>query len=184
VIWLSQTPTVAQVLREYDVDLVINTYPIGGARMAVEAMAAGVPTMWRSPTAELDTVLTQMKYPNAPVWRQLEDLRILLPQIDRDWLRRQGAAARSWYEQVHHPRFWAESFADSASAHGRQLPPGFDAALVTGHILEHALEKRQRGGKHAWLSVARRVVTAYRLRRDRRGSGMAGARAREGDSTG
>jgi hypothetical protein len=142
VIWVPQAPTLVQGLREHGVDLLINTSP-PGARSVVEAMAAGVPIVWFSPTEDLDQVRAQMRYPEALLWRNIEDLRTLVSQIDRPWLERQGAAARSWYEKIHHPRLWAEGLADLDAACARELPPGFTAEMVTRQILEHALEQRE-----------------------------------------
>ncbi len=143
VIWVPQAPTLVQALREYQVDLFVNTYPYGGARTAVEVMAAGVPMLWRSPTPDQDDFLTQMKYPGAPVWRGIEELQAILNQADRDWLSRQGGAARLWYEQMHHPRLWKESFTNLGPAFDRPLPAGFDASQVMRTILEHSLQKQK-----------------------------------------
>jgi hypothetical protein len=138
---IPEAPTLVGALWEHAVDLLLATYPFGGARTAVEAMAAGVPVAWRSPTRDLDDVRTQMKYPEAAVWRTLDDLRHFLAGIEPSWLRSQGAAARRHYEEVHHPRCWSHYFSNLDSASGRELPAGFDATLTTRYLVEDRLER-------------------------------------------
>lgn len=140
-----EAPTLVHALKEHAVDLLLATYPYGGARTAVEAMAAAVPVTWRSPTADLDDVDTQMKYPGAFIWRTPDDLRDLLTGLDTSWLRRQGASARGHYEKLHHPRFWSKYFSSLDSASGRELPAGFDAAQVTRFLVEHRLGRKGEG---------------------------------------
>lgn len=141
--WIAQAPTLIQALREHHIDLVINTYPAGGARTAVEVMAAGLPMMWHSPTPELDNLFAQTRYPDAFIWRNQEELFSRLQSADRSWLEEQGGAARKFYEDNHHPRHWQAALVDLDSAYGRHLPEGFDASLFTRQILEYYLESHQ-----------------------------------------
>jgi len=142
-VWVESAGSLVEALRRYRVDLVFNTYPRGGARTAVEAMAAGIPMLWHSPAPEFDAVRCQMRYPGAPLWRSVEDLERLLTRCDGRWLKAQSEAARSRYEEMHHPRKWKEFFLDLESRGNEELPGGFSALLLTNDILMHALERRR-----------------------------------------
>jgi hypothetical protein len=141
-VWIEHADTLLQGFRQHHVDLVINTYPRGGACAAVEIMAAGLPLLWHSPAPHLDSVRTQLTYPGAPVWRTLEELTGLLAAVDEPWLRCQGEAARSCYEERHHPRIWSGFFTGAAAGRGCDLPPGLEISCLTAEILEHALARR------------------------------------------
>lgn len=142
-VWVESAGTLAEALLRHRVDLVFNTYPRGGARTAVEVMAAGIPMLWHSPAAEFDAVRCQMSYPGAPVWRSIADLESLLARCDGHWLKAQGEAARSRYEEMHHPRKWQEFFSDPDLRGSVELPRGFSASLITNDILMNALERRR-----------------------------------------
>ncbi len=143
--YIEQTESLTAEVRRNQVDLMINTFPFGGARTAVEVMAAGIPMLWHSPCAELDCIRAQMKYPLAPVWRTVENLRAILMHADGTWLEQQGESARSRYEQLHHPRIWKDFFAESGPSKNHSLPAGVDASVIMREILELALERKAAG---------------------------------------
>lgn len=142
VVWVPHAPTLVKAFQEQQVTLLLNTYPLGGARTVVEAMAAGVPVVWNSPSEECDLFRLQTGYPEAEVWRDVDSLKQILAKIDGDWLLKQGAAARAWYEKNHHPRLWKEFLQNPEAAFHKPLPRGFDASLMARHIIEHCLERR------------------------------------------
>lgn len=149
-IHIQQTSSLATTLRRYSIDLMINTYPRGGAMTAVETMANGVPMLWHSPDPALDEVRLQMKYPEVPIWRNLAEVTSLLQSIDQKWLMRQGTAARSWYEKKHHPRLWADFFSRE------QFPTTSDAhdllslTQTAEEGLAEELRRRQRPIHRQW----------------------------------
>lgn len=153
-------PNLARALLEYQVDLFINSYPIGGARTVVEAMAAGTPTVWQSPSPELDPIRAQMRYPQAPVWRTLDDLTRLATQFDAGEFTHQSSCARAHYERCHHPRIWQENFNTSALK-GISLPESYDANLIIQGILANCLERRQ-GDNFRWRLRERLVMSKRR----------------------
>lgn len=122
-------PTLAGALRSEGVDLLLNSWPYGGARTAVEAAATGIPMAWHSPHPAEDRWLLQMAYPGAPVWRSHSDLVSLVTAADAPWLKEQSRAARTHYERSHHPDRWRQFFSTPEHGSGDALPEGFDATL-------------------------------------------------------
>jgi hypothetical protein len=133
--------TLVKALRDEQVDLLINTWPLGGARTVVEAMAAGVPVVWHSPHPSLDRLRLQMAPSKAPVWRRLPDLAAIISGASRGWLESQSRVVRGHYESKHHPSLWKEFFAEPAEASGLPLPEGYDASLFLPALWTNLLEQ-------------------------------------------
>ncbi len=137
-------PTLIEALWDERIDLLINTWPLGGARTAVEAMAAGVPVVWHSPHPGDDRIRLQMAWPGAPVWRHLSDLTAIVSGASAPWLDAQSGAARRHYEARHHPSLWRQFFAAPAASSGLPLPEGYDASLflpaLWSDLLDRAIE--------------------------------------------
>jgi hypothetical protein len=137
-------PTLLKALREERIDLLINTWPLGGARTAVEAMAAGVPVVWHSPHPCDDRLRLQMAWHGAPVWRHLSDLTAIVSRADPAWLAAQSGAARRHYEARHHPSHWRQFFLAPDASSGLPMPEGYDASLFLPVLwrsaLDHAIE--------------------------------------------
>ncbi len=138
---IPKVQTLAGALYDYKIDLMLNTYPHGGARTAVEAMSAGIPMLWRSRYRELDLWYGQTRFPEAMIWREEDDLLTLLKGVDREWLQKQGDAARSWYLLQHHPSLWQQAFSNLEPAFERKLPKGYDATLLLKGNFNNNLEK-------------------------------------------
>ena len=137
-------PTLVEALRHERIDLLINTWPFGGARTAVEAMAAGVPVVWHSSHPSEDRIRLQMAWPGAPVWRHLSDLTAIVSGASTSWLAAQSGAARRHYEERHHPSLWRKFFAAPDGLSGLPLPQGYDASLflpaLWNDVLDRAIE--------------------------------------------
>lgn len=121
-------PSLAGVLREQGVDLLLNTWPAGGARATVEAMASGVPVLWQSAHETVARFSIQMAYPGAGTWCHLSDLAALIAGADLDWLKAQSQVARRHFELRHHPSRWREFFQNDSPDAALPLPEGFDAS--------------------------------------------------------
>jgi hypothetical protein len=140
-IHFSSTPTLVEGLRAQAVDVLLNSWPLGGARTSVEAMAAGVPMVWHSAQPSQDRVYLQMAYEGAAVWRQPADLQRILSGADAPWLEAQSAAARRRYEERHHPSHWRKFFSKPDREGGFPLPKEFDAALFLPAWWDQILEQ-------------------------------------------
>ena len=107
--WI-HVPFVASVWRalaELSVDLYINSFPQRGARVAVEVMGSGTPAVWHLSDPRNAAVDLNLAYPGALSWRNAEELIGIVSNLDYDWIRSQGEAARAHYERLHNPRILA-----------------------------------------------------------------------------
>ncbi len=147
-----KTTSLETTLRHYSVDLMINTYPRGGAKTAVESMASGVPMLWNSPDPDLDEMRLQMKYPQAPFWRNQDELKQLLQSIDREWLMQQSTAARRWYEQKHHPKLWADFFSMNQFLATVEWPDSHHLEFEAAKEVAEELRRRQSPIRRQWRS--------------------------------
>jgi hypothetical protein len=140
-VYIPSVPTLAEGLRAEGVDLLLNSWPLGGARTSVEAMAAGIPVVWHSAHPSHDRIRLQMSYEGAEVWRQPADFINIVSKADASWLQAQSVAARKHYEDRHHPQHWRNFFAQPDSANGFPLPKGFDASMFLPAWWDHALDQ-------------------------------------------
>ena len=147
-----KTTSLEAAFRLYSIDLMINTYPRGGAKTAVESMASGVPMLWNSPDPGLDRMRLQMKYPQAPFWRNLDELKQLLQGIDREWLIQQSMAAREWYEQKHHPKLWVDFFSMKQFPTTAELIDNHHPEPEAAKELAEELRQRQSPIRRQWHS--------------------------------
>lgn len=138
--------SLSDALISEQVDIFINTWPIGGARAVVESMAAGVPIVWHSPHETLDRLRLRTAYPGAALWRDLPGLGDLLRRADAAWLAAQSQAARSHYETMHHPSRWRAFFAAPGLDKGEKLPDDLGPSEFFPHLwhslLDFACESR------------------------------------------
>ena len=93
--------SVWKALREYRVDIYLASFPLGGGRVLIEAMGAGVPMIahdcYRSPFMGGKDML----YPEAFVWRHPEQLFEYLAGLQRERLVAEGKSARLHFERHH-----------------------------------------------------------------------------------
>ena len=129
-IHLPQVASLARTLAEQDVDLLVNTWPMGGARAAVEAMAAAVPIVWYSPEPAADRFRMQSAWETAARWRKPADWEGILNAATPEWLEAQSKSARALYEERHHPARWRGYFSEENPAPGPPLPEWADASLL------------------------------------------------------
>jgi hypothetical protein len=163
-VWVERTESLVEEMRRHRIDLMVNTYPGGGARTAVEVMAAGIPMIWHSPFAELDVLRAQMKYPSAHIWHTIEDLKGILRRADKAWLERQGESARLWYEQQHHIGNWKAFFNGEGHLRSHEIPGVFNASAAMREVLEYTLEKKaeSQSGRSANPGVVNSFRTGVR----------------------
>lgn len=95
--------SVWRALREHRIDLYIASFPLGGGRVAIEAMGAGVPVIAHDSYVSSFLGGKEMLYPDAFVWRHPEQLFAHLADLRKEQLLAEGKAAREHYER-HHTR--------------------------------------------------------------------------------
>lgn len=85
------------------IDLYIDSFPIGGAHSIVEAMGAGIPiTVHHNYVTPMWSNVGYV-YPEAKVWQQPIELEHWLAQLDKKTLSSQSKLARQYYLTHHHP---------------------------------------------------------------------------------
>ncbi|MEI8396593.1 MAG: hypothetical protein WCF85_17815, partial [Rhodospirillaceae bacterium] len=97
-ILIPYVPSVAAALIEHAVDVYLISFPIGGGKSAVEAMAAGIPIAVHACYRSLLLSGAQIAYDGAFVWRDSEHLIDLLTGADGGILREHSVKSRAWYE--------------------------------------------------------------------------------------
>lgn len=95
--------SVWKALREHRIDLYIASFPLGGGRVAIEAMGAGVPVIAHDCYVSSFLGGKDMLYRDAFVWREPEQLFVRLAALRNEQLIAEGNAAREHYER-HHTR--------------------------------------------------------------------------------
>ena len=114
--WVS---SLAGALIDLEVDLCIGSAPMGGARTAIEAAAAGVPLLGFLPEFSTRFGVSHLKPESWPVWKNVDELIVLLERIDPIWLSEQGAIGREFFVRQHHPQVLVEALEHLASQEWR-----------------------------------------------------------------
>jgi hypothetical protein len=117
-------------MEAYGVDVYLGSFPVRGARAAVEVMGSGTPALWHVESDASAYHDTHMAYPDAEVWRTPEDLAALLARADGAWLRAQARAARGHFERSHDARAPDLAAFLAGESDAARTPP--DAAAFVG----------------------------------------------------
>jgi hypothetical protein len=91
----------ASALSELAPSLYIDSYPIGGGKAIVEAMAAGLPICAGSHDPNLDS--SSFCYPECFRWTRLVQLRKIFGILDPPTVERHAALSRRYFERNHSP---------------------------------------------------------------------------------
>ncbi|SEK02160.1 glycosyltransferase family protein [Paraburkholderia diazotrophica] len=93
--------SVWKTLCDYRVDLYLASFPLGGGRVLIEAMGAGVPIIAHDCYLSPFMGGKDMLYPQAFVWRHPDQLFGYLARLQRQYLAAEGKSARLHYERHH-----------------------------------------------------------------------------------
>ncbi|CAE6849234.1 hypothetical protein R69746_07273 [Paraburkholderia aspalathi] len=113
--------SVWKALREHRIDLYIASFPIGGGRVLIEAMGAGVPLIAHDCYVSSFLGGKEMLYPDAFVWRHPEQLFVHLTELRKEQLIAEGNVAREHYER-HHTRAALIASIDGSPSAPQVLP--------------------------------------------------------------
>ncbi len=96
---IEHVPDLASALRDAGAALYLDSFPVGGARAVVEAMAVGLPVC----AADIDFNLSGVSfaYPQCLTWRTRSDLEALFDALDDTTLSAHAGASREYFERVH-----------------------------------------------------------------------------------
>ncbi len=141
--------SLAHALDSLGVDVMLNSFPLAGARTSVECMASGVPMLWHGKYTGSSMRRSYMLYPGAITWFHPDDLVTTIRNIDAHWCVEQGKMAREHWERTHTPENWQRFFEDPERFE-IQLNPQLCAAVVqtwqTDFFLSRQLD-RSLGGE-------------------------------------
>jgi len=101
-IYREHVPHLASALCELAPSVYIDSYPIGGARAIVEAMAAGLPICASNHDPNLDS--SSFCYPERLSWTHPAQVGIILAGLDPATLEHHTTLARTYFERNHSPR--------------------------------------------------------------------------------
>ena len=160
-------PSLAMALLEHQVDLYISSFPLGGGKASIEAMAAGIPLLMHSNYRSRYHGGADLAYKGAMIWRSEAELMAIVGGITSDELAHHSALARRHYERYHADQALIEaadfSMPQSESDIPNILPYMEDSLQIfiddTVHIQEmhsQSLEEAVQM-KHA-LATARREI--------------------------
>lgn len=93
--------SVWKALHSYGVDLYLASFPLGGGKVAIEAMGAGIPIVGHDSYVSRFLGGCDMFYREAFVWSRPEELIDHLGTITPDKLARESHLARAQYERHH-----------------------------------------------------------------------------------
>jgi hypothetical protein len=102
-IHITYVSSVWKAMEELRVDLYINSFPLRGARVAVEIMGSGTPAVWHLSDKLHQSADLHLSYPEASAWSTPDELVEIVLNLTPDWLEKQRNAARTHYKRVHHP---------------------------------------------------------------------------------
>jgi len=98
---IEYVPHLASALHEWAPSVYIDSYPIGGGRAIVEAMAAGLPICAASHDPNLDS--STFCYPERFWWTHPAQVEKILAELDPPTIERHVALSRKCFEQNHSP---------------------------------------------------------------------------------
>ena len=133
-------PSLATAFLEHGVDVYLTSFPKGGGRAMVDAMAAGLPGIVHSNYRSMFFCNIDDAYPGALVWRTPDELAALLARLDEATLQHHSAIARQTYETQHHPALLAAAIRRTVS--GDPTPPP-ERLLYHPDALQDFLDEQQ-----------------------------------------
>lgn len=121
-IHVAWVPSIARALVEYKVDLYISSFPLGGGKSSVEAMAAGIPLLMHENYRSRFLGGADLAYPEAWIWRNEAELLAILNRMTAEELMRHSLLARTHYENFHSDRALIEAADLSEDQNIRAVP--------------------------------------------------------------
>lgn len=118
--------SLAAALHDLNVDLYVASFPTGGGRALIEAMATGIPVLYHVNYQSRFACVDNMVYPEAFRWSDLESLIAALRAIDRKELARHAGLSRAYFE-THHSERAADAAFDG------QIPVGVTPPALGGY---------------------------------------------------
>lgn len=120
-VYIPWVRSVAQAMIEFQVDVYISSFPLGGGKTSVEVMSSGTPILNHQHYKTSLFSGAGIIYPEAMVWRNLSDLYECLESISEPLLIQQSQLAREHYLRYNTPNVFKDSLHQIRE--GELLPP-------------------------------------------------------------
>ncbi|WP_209508308.1 glycosyltransferase [Ruegeria sp. HKCCSP335] len=99
--FISYAPSVAQALIDENVDVFLGSFPTGGGKSTIEAMAAGIPLLMHQNYRHRMFCGADVAYPGALTWQTEEELFEVLAGLSPEILSDHASRSRACFERNH-----------------------------------------------------------------------------------
>lgn len=113
---IAHVENLAVALHDLDVDLYVASFPTGGGKAVIEAMATGIPVLYHVNYQSRFACVDGMVYPEAFRWVDVDSLVSALHSVNRAALSRHSDLSRAYFEI-----YYGEQAAAAAFAGGRPV---------------------------------------------------------------
>jgi len=117
--WVS---SVSRALIENGVDLYITSFPYGGGKAQVEAMATGLPVLVHKNYRSRFLSGIDIGYPGTMQWSDDVELKAMLSNLTSEWMNEHARKARTHFEQHHSEEAFRQAMR-SPSTRDEDVPP-------------------------------------------------------------
>ena len=149
-IYIPHVPSVWRALHEYQVNLYVASFPIGGARTLIEAMGAGIAVALHLHTHSRLLSTFDMAFEGAFLWREPDQLYKILREVNADTLKVIGENARKKYEECYRE----EVLASALNNWEQPLPPPL---LMEGYSSDKFQQALDISGQYSFASLMNRI---------------------------
>lgn len=156
-IYVPYVPSVWRALHDYQVDLYVASFPIGGARTLIEAMGAGIAVALHLHTHSRLLSTFDMAFEGVFLWRDPEQLFKILREVTPAVLKDIGENARRKYEECYRE----EVFASALNNWEQPLPP---PTLLEGYTSDTFQQALDISGQYSFAGLMKRIACRF-LRR-------------------
>jgi O-antigen biosynthesis protein len=119
--YIEHVPHLAFTLSELAPSVYIDSYPIGGGKAIVEAMAAGLPICAANHDPHLDS--SSFCYPERFWWTHPAQVGTILAGLDPTTVEHHAALSRNYFERNHSPKIFFERLMQALGYRGQGAEP-------------------------------------------------------------
>jgi predicted O-linked N-acetylglucosamine transferase (SPINDLY family) len=122
-IYIPWVSSLGMAMNEYNVDIYLDSFPIGGTKAVIEVMASGTPILGHTNYCSRQLSPVDIIYPEAFKWKKLEDLYNYLKNVNAEMLKFESTYARKHYENNHTLEILKECLLNLEHGKSADLPP-------------------------------------------------------------
>jgi predicted O-linked N-acetylglucosamine transferase (SPINDLY family) len=118
--WVS---SLGMAMHDYNVDIYLDSFPIGGGKAVIEVMASGTPIVAHNNYSSRELSTIDIVYPEAFHWCRLEELHAYLRNLTGAGLSQGALLSRKHYENNHTPEILDNCLEELANGRFNRVPP-------------------------------------------------------------